>query len=136
MAKNSVTKKMVLNALANYFNENSADFGAEVTVDDVLNYVNTALAQLDAKAAKAAEKSAEKKAAGDELRARVEGVLTEELQSIADITIALGDPEITSSMVVSRLTSLCKANLAHKEKMDVNGRKIYGYALNADSVEE
>ena len=121
-----VTKKMILEGIK-VAAENGADFG-DVTADDVIAYVDTTIGQLNTKADKAKERAAAKKAEGDALRAAVEAVLTDEYQTIADITAKVDGEDVTPAKVTNRLTALVKANLAHKDKIDVDGRKINGYA--------
>jgi len=121
-----ITKKDVLLAIKAVA-ENGVAFDG-VTADEVIAYVDTTIAQIEAKAAKAKAKAEEKKAEGDELRAAVEAVLTDEYQTIAQITAQVEGEDITAGKVTNRLTALCKAGLAHKDKVDVDGRKINGYA--------
>ncbi len=134
-----ITKKMVLEAVKAAA-EAGAEFGETVTAEDVIAYANTAIAQLDAKAAKAKERAAKNKAAGDELRAVVEGALTDELQTIDTITAAVnaveGYEDITKSKVTARLTQLVKAEVAHKEQVKAGDRKVMAYALGAVVAED
>lgn len=118
-----VTKAMVLTGVK-FAAENGADFG-EVSADDVIAYVDTTLAQLAAKAAKAKEKAAEKKAVGDALRDKIESMLTDELQTIDAFVKAIDDEEVTKAKVAYRLAALVKQGKASKGKVD----KINGYAL-------
>ncbi len=91
------------------------------------------------KAAKAKERAAEKKAEGDELRGLVESALTDELQSAGAILESVSEyyPEATRAKVTARLTQLCKANIAYKEQITVDGKKAMHYRLAtaADSVD-
>lgn len=119
----------------------TVDFGDTVTSADVIDYVDTTLAQLDAKAAKAKERAAKTKAEGDELRAVVEGVLTDDLQTIDDITAQVqaidGYDDVTKSKVTARLTQLIKTEVAHKTQIKLEGgRKVMAYALGAEIPEE
>ena len=135
--KNRVTKKMVLEAVRKVA-EDGVDFGAEVTTDDVIAYVDTTIAQLDAKNAKAKERAAEKKADGDALRTAVKAVLTDELQTIDEITtkvVATGEFEdLTKSKVTARLTQLKKAGEIYNADVKVDTRKVKGYALEATPI--
>ena len=65
--------------------------------EDVIEFCEKKMTALDNKAAKAKEKAAERKAAGDELRDRVQAVLTDEWQSIADVVNALGDEDVAEA---------------------------------------
>ena len=138
MEKTKITKAMVLEVIRAAA-ENGAISG-EVTVndkvvaitgDDVINYVDKTVEQLNAKAAKAKEKAAEKKAEGDELRNAVQAVLTDAPQTIDDITaqIEIDNVEVTKSKVTARLTQLTKAGIASKEPAKVGDRKIMTYKL-------
>ena len=77
------------------------------------------IASLDAKAAKAKERAAAKKAEADELMVQVREALTGEYQTIADIAAAVAEvnADATVSKVTYRLTKLVEAGDA--EKTDV-----------------
>lgn len=107
----------------------------EIPADEVLAFIDKTVAQLDAKAAKAKEKAAEKKTEGDELRAAVETILTDELQTIDAIVAQIEDPEVTKSKVTARLTQLVKANIARKEQVKEGSRKVMAYAIATAEVE-
>jgi len=101
--------------------------------EDVLAFIQREVEILDAKAEKAAERAAAKKAEGDELRAVVEGVVTEELQTADAITAAVqaqtGDSEITKSKVVARLSQLVRNGVVAKDEVKVDSRKLTAYRL-------
>jgi len=99
-------------------------------VAGALEFIDHQVELLDAKAVKAVERAAAKKADGDELRQTVLGILTEEAQTADDITAAIGDETVTKAKVVARLTQLCKANVAEKEQVKTDdGRRVMAYAL-------
>ena len=127
----NITKKMVLEAIKTA--ADGMDFGDVVTAEDVIAYVDTTIAQLDAKAAKAQERAAKTKAEGDELHAVVESVLSAELQGADAITAQVnaieGYEEITKSKVVARLTQLAKMGVVRKEQIKIDNRKVMGYAI-------
>ena len=87
--------------------------------DDVVTFCEKKIAALDKKAENAKVKAAEKKAAGDELRARVEGVLTDEWQTIAEVVAALDDEEVTASKVTYRLNALVDLGVAVKDETKI-----------------
>ena len=89
--------------------------------EDVIEFCDKKIAALDNKAAKAKEKAAECKAAGDELRDRVQAVLTEEWQSIADVVNALGDEDVSASKVTYRLNALVEMGVAVKDDAKLPG---------------
>jgi hypothetical protein len=126
------TKKMVLTAITNYFAEQDATIevdGIEITADDILEYANTAIEQLNAKATKAKEAAAKKKADGDELTKVIEEALTDEYQTVADIVDAIEGEDVTRGKVTARIAQLIKAGKAHKTFVKTEeGRKIVAYA--------
>lgn len=92
---------------------------------------------LDNKAAKAKAKAAEKKAENDELTDAVAAVLTNEFQTIADITAQIEGEDVTIHKVTNRLTRLVNAGVAKKEQISVptadgKTRKVMAYAANVD----
>ena len=130
-----ITKKEVLMAIKTVAENGAVDFGS-VSADDVIAYVDTTIAQLEQKAVKAKERAAQKKAEGDALRDAVQAVLTDKFQTIAAITEQLNIEGLTPAKVTARLTSLVKADLAHKDKVDAgDGRKVNGYAAGPAPVE-
>ena len=131
-----VTKVQVLNAIAELVAEDAQVQVGDVTVTgaDIAAYVEKTIEQLNAKAAKAKEKASEKKAEGDALRDKVEALLTDEYQTIAEITAQVNDPEVTNARVTARLTALVKAGRAHKTQVKTDaGRKINAYAAGPDA---
>lgn len=105
----------------------------DIPADEVLAFIDKTVEQLDAKAAKAKEKAAETKAKGDELREVVQAVLTEEYQTIDEITAQVEGEDITKSKVTARLTQLVKNEIAEKEQVKEEGtnRKVMAYRLKA-----
>lgn len=139
MSEVKITKKVVLEAIKAAA-ENGMEFGDVVTAADVVAYADTTIAQLDAKATKAKERAAEKKADGDALRAVVESVVSDDLQTIDAITAAVqamdGYADVTKSKVTARLTQLVKSGAIHKEQVKLeDGRKVMAYALGEAPVE-
>lgn len=134
-----ITKKDVLVALKEMVADDAKVTvnGNVVTAEDVFAYVDTTLAQLAAKAAKAKERAAEKKVEGDALRDAVLAVLTDEYQPIADIAAKVEFEDVTPAKVTARLTQLVKADLANKTQIKVGDRKVMGYAAGpAPEVED
>lgn len=113
-----VTKRQVLEALTAAILDGNVTLDSDtVTVEDLQEYCQTTIEQLDAKAAKAKEKAAEKKAANDELKTTVAGVLTDEFQTADAIVDRIGDAEVTKAKVVNRLAALVKDGVAVKEEV-------------------
>lgn len=111
------------------------DTVGEVSADEILEFIDKKIAQADAKSVKAKEKAAEKKSAGDALRADVAALVTDEWQTGDQITEALGNAEITKPMVVNRLGQLVKAGEVVKELRKVGERKVMCYAVAGTDAE-
>ena len=136
---NKITKKDVLNAIKEVaLQDPDGNFNDIVSAQDVIDYVDVTIDQLDRKAAAAKAKAEKAKAEGDELRDKIAVVLTDEYQTIPQIVAAIGDEELTPAKVTARLTQLIKLGQAHKDKIKtVDNRKINGYAAGpAPEVEE
>lgn len=116
------------------------EFVGEIPADEVLAFIDKTVEQIDNKAAKAKEKAAEKKTEGDELFKTVIEALTEELQTIDEITEAIiaatGNEEITKSKVTARLTKAVNADMARKEQVKKESRKVMAYALKGETPTE
>lgn len=100
--------------------------------EDALDFIDRQVELLKAKAVKAAENAAKKKADGDALRDAVYAVLTDELQSIEQITeqVAVDGVEVTKAKVTARLTQLVKAQMAAKDMIKTeDGRKVTAYRV-------
>ena len=105
--------------------------------EGILGFIDHEVELLEAKAAKAAERAASKKADGDELRNAVQAVLTDELQTIDAITAQIEGEDITKANVTARLTQLVKAGVATKDMVKTeDGRKVTAYKLGSGDVEE
>ena len=96
--------------------------------DELVEFIEKQITLLDNKVAKAKERAAEKRAEGDELRALVEATLTDEYQTIADITEQIDNEDVTKAKVTARLTQLVKDGLAVKEEAKTeDGKKVMVY---------
>lgn len=105
--------------------------------EGILGFIDHEVELLEAKAAKAAERAASKKADGDELRNAVQAVLTDELQTIDAITAQVEGEDITKAKVTARLTQLVKAGAAAKDMVKTeDGRKVTAYKLDSGNVED
>ena len=123
-----ITKKQVFEALIEIVT--GMDKVGSIDAETVITTLETAVAQIDAKAAKAKEKAAEKKTAGDALRAEIEALLTDELQTADAITEQVTAEDVTKSKVVSRLSQLVAAGVAVKEQVKTeDGRKLMAYKV-------
>ena len=105
--------------------------------EGILGFIDHEVELLEAKAAKAAERAASKKADGDELRNAVQAVLTDELQTIDAITAQINGEDITKAKVTARLTQLVKAGVATKDMVKTeDSRKVTAYKLASGDVED
>lgn len=114
-----ITKREMFEAIKETFETGSCKFDAAT----VMAFCDKEIASLDAKAAKAKERAAAKKAEADVLMGQVEGVLTGEFQTIADIAAAVAEvnADATVSKVTYRLTKLVEAGVAEKTDVSVPG---------------
>ncbi len=125
MATEKITKKAYFEMLKNIV---AATDTADK--DNLLAFIDTNIAQLDAKAAKAKEKAAEKKVEGDELREKIAACLTTEPKDIATILDEVGDEELTRAKVTARLAQLINLGTATKEvTKTADGKKATVYKL-------
>lgn len=98
--------------------------------DALIEFIDKQVEILDNKAVKAKERAAEKRAAGDELRGTIKGLLTSDFQTADEITSAIDDEDVTKAKVIARLGQLVKNGEA--EKTDVkteSGRTVKAYRL-------
>ena len=132
-----MSKRDVLNALATInFTEDIVIGDVVVTPDDIKDFIETSIIQLDKRAETAAKRSNAKKAAGDELRANIKAIITDSPKNIREIVQELDDENITSAMVVSRLTQLIKLGEAFKKDTRVDGRTIKVYSTTPFNEDE
>lgn len=129
----AISKKDVFSAiLALDITEDIQVGDVTVTPADITETLEKAIEQLDSKAAKAKEKAAEKKAAGDSARALIRSVITEEPKTIADISAEINDPELTNAMIVARLTQLVNLGEVFRSEIKVENRKVKAYSTVTD----
>ena len=114
-----ITKREMFEAIKETFETGSCKFDAAT----VMAFCDKEIASLDAKAAKAKERSAAKKAEADALMGQVEDALTGEFQTIADIAAAVSavNADATVSRVTYRLTKLVEGGIAEKTDVSVPG---------------
>ena len=132
------TKKQMFEGLIAYFHGEDV----EIENEDFVEFCQNQIADLDKKAAKAKERAAAKKAESDELTDLVYSVLTDEYQTIADITVVVAEtvPDVSASKVTARLTKLFNTGVIEKEQISVEDsegkkRKCMGYRLAGAPVE-
>ena len=114
-----ITKREMFEAIKETFETGSCKFDAAT----VMAFCDKEIASLDAKAVKAKERAAAKKAEADVLMGQVEDALTGEFQTIADIAAAVGavNADATVSRVTYRLTKLVENGVAEKTDVSVPG---------------
>lgn len=127
MEEKKLTKKDKLNLLKDIV-LNSNDENVEVLTEFIENEV----AAIERTAAKAKERTAAKKAEGDDLRARVKDVLTEDYQTVDEIFVqveAKEDEELSKAKIIARLTQLVNNGDAEKTDVKAGDKKVKGYKL-------
>ena len=128
-----ITKREMFEAIKETFETGSCKFDAAT----VMAFCDKEIASLDAKAAKAKERAAAKKAEADVLMGQVEDALTDEFQVIADIATAVAgvNADATVSKVTYRLGKLVEAGVAEKTQVTIpatettKARKVQAYRL-------
>ena len=96
--------------------------------DELVAFVDKQVEAIDTKAEKAKERAAAKKVDGDALRAQVEGLLTDEYQTVDDILAQSQGADLTKAKIVARLTQLVKAEVAEKAQAKTeDGKKVMVY---------
>lgn len=140
-----LTKKNIYDALINFANSGAMEctIGEEkhtITSEELFNFATNEKAQLEKKNV-AARKRAADKAAADELLNAVASVLTDEFQTIAEVTDCIDGADVTTAKIQYRLNSLVKAGEAEKQEMKVTGadgkkRTVMGYRLSDKPANE
>ena len=128
-----ITKREMFEAIAIAMETGECKYAPEV----VKAFCEKEIAALDAKAAKAKERAAEKKAEADILMDEVKAALTDEFQTIADVTVAVSaiNEDATTSKVQYRLGKLVETGAAVKEQITIpatettKARKVMAYKL-------
>lgn len=120
-----ITKRDNYEALKEIVEKSNVE-NAEMLVE----FINKQIEMIDNKSAKAKEKAAEKRAEGDELRAVIKSVLTNEYQTVDAITTQIEGEDITKAKVVARLTQLVNNGEAVKEQgKSEDNKKVMMYKL-------
>ena len=108
--------------------------------EDLAKVIEHEIELLDNKAAKAKATAAKKKTEGDALRDAVQAVLTDEFQTIADITAKVEGEDVSAAKVQYRLNALVGAGIAVKEQVTVgegeSRRKLMAYRIASEAVTE
>ena len=128
-----ITKREMFANIINVFQTGESAYDPA----DVIAFCEKEIASLDAKAAKAKERAAAKKAEADVLMDQVKDALTGEFAPIADIAaiVAEVNPDATVAKVQYRLGKLVEAEVAEKTDLTIpateggKSRKVKGYRL-------
>lgn len=132
MTEKKITKRDNFNAI----------IGVLIDADreDLAKVIEHEIELLDAKSSKAKATAAKKKAEGDALRDAVQAVLTDEFQTIADITAKVEGEDVSTAKVQYRLNALVGAGIAVKEQVTVgegeSRRKLMAYRIASEAVTE
>ena len=133
---NKITKKMVLAAIKTIMMQDPDGMVTdEVSAADVINYVDTTIAQLDAKNEKAKARQAEKRAASDAMASDIFNVLdNDNFKTLDDIVAVLkangSYPDATNSQVSARTGKFVKEGTVVKGNVKLDsGRTVTGYKL-------
>ena len=132
-----ITKREMYEAIKATFETGECEYPAEA----VIAFCEKEIASLDAKAAKAKERAAAKKAEADVLYDQVKDALTDEFATIADIAAVVAEvnPDATVSKVTYRLTKLVEAGVAEKTPIKIaatetsKARTVQGYRVIAEA---
>ena len=112
----------------------------KLTDVEEIAFIETQIAALDRKAAKAKERAAAKKVAGDELRETIYSVLTNEFQTLDMILPAVkeitGDDTLTNSKIIPRLSALVDLEKVTKEKVKTENGDKMAYAIATEGAFE
>ena len=112
----------------------------KLTDAEEIAFIETQIAALDRKAAKAKERAAAKKVAGDELRETIFSVLTNEFQTLDMILPAVkeitGDDTLTNSKIIPRLSALVDLEKVVKEKVKTDNGDKMAYAIATEDAFE
>ena len=112
----------------------------KLTDAEEIAFIETQIAALDRKAAKAKERAAAKKVAGDELRETIFSVLTDEFQTLDMILPAVkeitGDDTLTNSKIIPRLSALVDLEKVVKEKVKTDNGEKMAYPIATEGAFE
>ena len=128
-----ITKREMFANIINVFQTGESAYDPA----DVIAFCEKEIASLDAKAVKAKERAAAKKAEADVLMDQVKDALTDEFAPIADIAaiVAEVNPDATVAKIQYRLGKLVEAEVAEKTDLTIpaaeggKSRKAKGYRI-------
>lgn len=99
----------------------------EAGKDELVAFIDHQVHLLTDKAEKAKAREAKKRAAGDELKAVVASLVTDEPQSADEITAKIEGEDVTRAKVIARLTQLVNDGVVAKEQRREEKRRFMVY---------
>ena len=128
-----ITKREMFANIINVFQTGESAYDPA----DVIAFCEKEIASLDAKAVKAKERAAAKKAEADVLMDQVKDALTDEFAPIADIAAAVAEvnPDATVAKITYRLTRLVAEGCVEKTQITIpateggKSRKVQAYRI-------
>lgn len=129
MEKTKITNKSRYAAIINALTGAPCD----IETDELVDFCERQIAAIERKSEKARERAAEQRKVSDELAERIAAMLTDEPQTLGELTAAIGDEDITPSKVSARCSKLLKEGRAVKTEVTVPGtdgaksRKLVAY---------
>lgn len=107
--------------ILDYINDGNGFNVDEITIAELADFINHEIELLDNKAEAAQKRAEKKKKEGDALREKVYEILDEEkYMTIQEIVAAVGDPDVSSQMITSRLSQLKKADRVEKDSVSIS----------------
>ena len=93
----------------------------------LVEFCNSEIAMIQAKAEKAKERAAAKKEAGDELKEFIKTLLTDEYQTVEDIYKQIDREDLKVAQVTSKLSALVREKEATKVVKTIDGKRKVTY---------
>lgn len=104
--------------------------------EQLIEFVDTQVAQIAAKAEKAKARAAEKRATGDELKAAIAQVLTDEYQNLDTIAAQIDGEDVTRAKISARVSALVREGVAEKAPIKTDGKTAMSYRLVQVAAED
>ena len=100
---------------------------------EYVDFIQHEIDMLNSRTQKAKEKREQKKAEADALKDKIYSVLTDELQTSADILeqVSADDESVTRGKVTARLTKLVNESKVERADVKVDKKRVKGYRLVA-----
>ena len=100
---------------------------------EYVDFIQHEIDMLNSRTQKAKEKREQKRAEADALKDKIYSVLTDELQTSADILeqVSADDESVTRGKVTARLTKLVNEGKVERADVKVDKKRVKGYRLVA-----